>query len=71
MGLPRCPTCGGLLRIRSDEDPYIDRYGRDDEYRGWLGGGWMGLVSFLSFIAFRLMPWVKRHRWCPGCGKTV
>jgi hypothetical protein len=71
MGLPRCPTCGSLLRIRDDEDPYIDRYGRDDEYRGWFSGGWLGLVSFLSYVAFRLMPWIKRHRWCPRCGKTV
>jgi len=57
------------LQIRSDEDPYIDRYDQVDS-RDWRGG-WLGLLSFLSFIAFRLMPWVKRHRWCPRCRRTV
>ena len=75
MGLPRCPKCGALLRIGADENPYIDRY---DSNEGIHPSDWIdkqrplaGLISFLSWFAFRLMPWVKRHRWCPRCKMTV
>jgi hypothetical protein len=72
MGLPRCPTCGCVLQIRQDEDPYIDRYDNTDA-DDWIdrSAPWLGVLSFLSWLAFRLMPWVKRHRWCPRCRRTV
>jgi hypothetical protein len=61
-----------MLQIRADEDPYIDRYSDPvDDARGWLAGGWLGLVSLLSHVVFRVMPWVRRHRWCPRCRRTV
>ncbi len=70
--IPRCPTCGSVLQIRSDEDPYVDRYGDPErDAKGWMSGGWLSLISFASFIAFRLLPWFKRHRWCPRCQRTV
>jgi len=69
--MPRCPRCGCALQIRSDEDPYIDRYGSDDEAKSWFTGGLSGLLSLVTFIAFRLMPWINRHRWCPRCRMTV
>ncbi len=72
MAMPRCPHCGCLLQVREDEDPYIDRYGDpDQDSKSWFSGGLLGLLGLASFIAFRLMPWVKRHRWCPRCHMTV
>jgi hypothetical protein len=75
MGLPRCPKCGCLLQVRADEDPYIDRYDNNEGIHPneWIDkrSPWLGLLSFVSWLAFRLMPWVKRHRWCPRCHMTV
>ena len=75
MGLARCPKCGCALRIGPTEDPYIDRYDDNEGIRpnDWIDkqSPWLGLLSFLSWFAFRLMPWVKRHRWCPRCKMTV
>jgi len=75
MALPRCPKCGCMLRIRAGEDPYIDRY---DDNEGIHPRDWadkthplLGALSFLSWLAFRLMPWVKRHRFCPRCRMSV
>ena len=74
MGVPRCPKCGCVLQIREDEDPYIDRYDRNagfdpDDWFDWHTP-WLGLVAMVSWIGFRFMPWVKRHRWCPRCRYT-
>ena len=66
----RCPACGCMLDFAPGEDTRIERYCDQTDPRDW-SGGWMGLVSFASFVAFRLMPWIKRRNWCPRCQRTV
>jgi len=67
--MPCCVARRVAACCGSDQEPYIDRCNRVDPQQ-WRRG-WMGQLSFATFVALRLPPWPRRRRCCARCERTV